>query len=304
MLQACPVCSHDGLASTLTYKHVWHTCQRCLNTTRERRDRYPAERLPRLPRLPSTLERMLYPGPAVIDEPERFYDYYAQAAERRVEQTKWQAQIDRVTGRLVARGAKLDGAILDVSGGPGFLTRHLAQTARRAVVTEYSPRAVVGMREALGVEAVTFDYQADRIGERVSGPFNTVVIDASLNFCRDVPRFARDLASVCAPDALVYASFTVPTLGCCLRWGYDDYTYEVLYQPQTVVQSFNIAGFRLASSEWDAPFDYRTGVGGKMRALRAPLELNYRRRAAEPLNRSLLQLGAVHYYYLSPPGSA
>jgi len=246
--------------------------------------------------------RTLYPVEEVIQSEDRFYDYYADTAHAGAAGTKWQDQIDTVTRRLNEVGIDLAGArVLDVSGGPGFLTQHISKLARRAVVTEFSDVAVEGMRKALGVEAVKFDYNADDLAEQVEGPFDVVLVDASVNFARDLLKFARSLRSICERPALAYVTFSTPTLGCCLRWQYDEYTYNILYQPQTVTTAFASAGFRLADAHWELPYHYRSGVGWKLRMLRVPMEAAFRLRAAGRdigVDHSLYQHSAVHIYRL------
>jgi len=174
--------------------------------------------------------------------------------------------------------------------------------ARRCVVTEFSDLAVDGIRDALGVEAAKFDYNTDNLAEQVEGPFDVVLVDASVNFACDLVGFVRSLRRVCEHQALVYVTFTTPTVGCCLRWQFDEYTYNVLYQPQTMVTAFGSAGFRLEGASWEQSYDYRSGVGWKLRVLRAPIEALYWCRSMGRnlgLDRSLRQHDAVHLYRLN-----
>ena len=83
--------------------------------------------------LPANLANALLPMEDVIADERHFYDYYGEAAALDPSATKWAGQIDTVTRRLREHGAEFGGRdVLDVSGGPGFLTAHFTARGTRA----------------------------------------------------------------------------------------------------------------------------------------------------------------------------
>jgi SAM-dependent methyltransferase len=246
---------------------------------------------------------MLYPVENVIADERRFYSYYQTMSATNPEGTKWASQIETVTARLRESGLTFDGKdVLDISGGPGFLSKHIAaQGARRTIVTEFSPAAVEGMRKNLGLDAAVFDYQSHDIRDAVDGPFDLVIIDYSINFCLDVNGFAQSLAKVLRPGAFVYVSWVHPTMGCVLRWQFDEYTYNALYGPDILDGAFVNSGLRVRASFADVPYDFRTGLTWKHRLVRDPISLWYRYKAprgAGSLDDSLMQRHSVRLYEL------
>jgi SAM-dependent methyltransferase len=285
----CSICGSTTGTTVRTYKHDWWTCDRCGTTRRTRRNGYPLAWVP----IP-----LLRPIPDVIEDERHFYDYYREASAGDVSATKWAGQIDTLTTRLSDHGIEwANHDVLDISGGPGFVTKHIAQTARRAVVTEFSPEAVEGMNSNLGVEAVKFDYQTDRIRDVVSGQFDLVLIDYSINFCLDLASFVRSLAEVIRPGGQAYVSFVHPTFGCFLRWQFDEYTYNALYRPETMDKAFSGAGFEARDEMSDPAYDYRATFSMRRRLISDPIALWYRARAPRSgYDRSLKQRSSVRLY--------
>lgn len=125
----CATCQGTIGVTVHTYKHAWWTCSRCGTTARTRRDRYPLAILrSQVGRVaPQTVVDMLYPAVDVIADERHFYDYYRDASGQAVAETRWAAQIDAITTRLRDHGIEWQGRdVLDISGGPGFVTKHLA----------------------------------------------------------------------------------------------------------------------------------------------------------------------------------
>lgn len=310
MPMPCPWCQSAAGVRVRTYKHDWWVCAVCGTTRRVRRTRYPASRV--IPRslaarvLPAAALGDLYPDDEVIADDSVFYDTYVTTSSMDVEATKWAGQRDSVLGRLAEAGVTFaDTEILDVSGGPGFITAHLAaHGAARAIVTEFSPRAVEAMRRTLSIDARTFDYNSDRLGDVVDGQFDLVLIDYSIGFCVDLRGFTASLAELVRPRGHVYVSSVVPTLGCFLRWEFDEYTYNVLVRAEVLDEAFVAAGFIEQTRYDDGAYDYRAHWSWKRRLLREPLMLWYRaraRRARQSVDRSLEQRHIVRLFRREPP---
>jgi ubiquinone/menaquinone biosynthesis C-methylase UbiE len=301
MTLSCPACQQLTTCTVDTYKHLWHWCD-CGNVTRERRSSYAfAESVP-LPVservLPDRLISMLYPDEFVRSGERHFYDYYAQAAQLELSETKWNIQYERIASRFRQWDIELSGRkFLDISGGPGFLTREVAKVAERAVVTEFSSDATAGMNKHLGVEAVTFDYNSDQLSRVLDGPFDVILIDYSINFCGDLAGFAKDLLAIISPGAKVYVSLVVPTLGCCLRWQFDEYTYNHLWSARHLRSSFEEVGFSLQEQTIDPAYGWRDGLSRKARWVRAPFDAYYRAKASpRPVAQDMFQRSVVHLY--------
>lgn len=81
------------------------------------------------------------------------------------------------------------------------------------------------------------------------------------------------LKKVLNKDAIVYVSFVPPTLGACLRWQFDDYTYHILYNPETMRRLFTEEGLVAFAKYDDGSFSYLNGFTFK---LLAPFIVAYR----------------------------
>ena len=303
--QPCPVCGSSHATSLLTYKHEWRFCG-CGNAHRHRRPRFPAERLPSLLQrvIPGRARELLLVRPAVQEGGDvEMYTYYREiAALGSARGTKWEGQLAALRAHLSRLGVELAGkAVLDLSGGPGFLVQELRDVAARAVVTEFHPAAVQAMRELLGVEATCFDFNRDRLSALFGAPFDVVLIRYAINFCLDLPRLAGELRAISRPGAVVYVSYVPPTLGCCLRWQWDDYTYLALYTPETMARAFSGAGFTEVDRGDEGEYHYTSGwrLSSKGDLLKRAMAAWYRSRAWAAPERSTVQRNLVQVFRAS-----
>ena len=303
----CIVCDSRSITSINSYKHIWLSCNDCGTISRKRKDKYIVPRF--LPRsiansiLPTAAVHMLYPMQEVIEEESAFYDYYDQASELNVEETKWYEQIEDIQKKLDLYKIDIrEKKILDISGGPGFVGVEFAKIAKKVVVTEYSETAVAGMKRNLGIEAVKFDYKKDKINQVLNEKFDIIFINHSINFCTDLPNFVRDLKDILHSESFVYISFVTPSLGCCLRWQHDEYTYDVLYHQETIGRAFAEEGYSAVVKNPYPSYGYMDNIRYVVKLFRLPYTVWYTLRALNPMasiNRELIQKSVLHIYRCS-----
>lgn len=244
----------------------------------------------------NSIFRDLYPVREVIKNEKAMYDYYAEVSKTPVENTKyafWPARFESIFKRYnIDISCK---SILDISGGPGYLTKYLSGKCKRVVVTEFSEDSVKGMSKNLAIDAVKYDYNTDRLDEIFKEQFDIVLIEYSINFCGDLQDFASRLYRIVSDKGFIYVTFVPPTLGCCLRWQHDQYTYNILYHPETIVRVFAQNGFVLRDRYSDPQYSYTKGyaqAGILFLLLRMPFIYLYKFKAlncTNSINRELIQ---------------
>jgi ubiquinone/menaquinone biosynthesis C-methylase UbiE len=241
-----------------TYKHVWRSCNDCGNVFRERKGTYLIKRLPvaiqrRIPRLGYFLA-----DPAITgSDGSAIYDYMS--TYEAPDATKYATEfVDFRRDVLDRFGIDVSAkTVLDVSGGPGFLAKQLGGVAKKVVMTEFNQPTVDFARERLGIPAFRFDFNADDISRLTDDVYDVVLIRYAINFCTDIPRFLASLKRLLHRDSVIFISYVMPSLGVCLRWQLDDYTYPVLYNPETMARLFAEAGFVATRRHEDGAYDYR-----------------------------------------------
>jgi 2-polyprenyl-3-methyl-5-hydroxy-6-metoxy-1,4-benzoquinol methylase len=276
-MKKCTICGSEKFCTTNTYKHRWITCSDCGNVFRERKEKYLFEGFPLLKsrlipvQISNALDRMV----EVTVDNSNYYNYYDNVAAKGSESgTKWAGEYEALLATLKGLDISLKGKrVLDVSGGPGFVVKHLDGFAERAVVTEYSEDAVKGMIHALKIEAVKYDFNSDKIRDVVEGQFDVVLVRYAINFCNDIAAFAHSLKDVIAPGGLVFVSFVLPSLGTCLRWHHDEYTYNVLYNPETLAKGFCSASYEVAALTSDGEYHYTRGRSAKVNLFAWPYKI-------------------------------
>jgi hypothetical protein len=271
MAYRCPYCQSADRYTVDTYKHIWSTCNTCGTVSRERKDKYkydtPVYRfLINNFILGRPFRPNLLPLNEVRQDEKHFYDYYKNAAEKGEVGTKWVKANDRILNNLAKFGISVRGKnILDISGGPGFLTKRLKAEAKRVVVTEFSQEAVNGMVDALGIEGIKYDYNSDRIQDCINEKFDIIFIVYSVGFCNDLAKFVTDLRPIMNENALVYITYSPPSLGLMIRWQFDEYTYNRCWPIDVMRKCFENIGMKEIHyvDEGDYAYDYNWFVTGK-----------------------------------------
>jgi 2-polyprenyl-3-methyl-5-hydroxy-6-metoxy-1,4-benzoquinol methylase len=259
--KSCVICKQKAFEIVDSYKHYWYCCKYCGNVQRFRKQKYLFEYF--LPSsiaaliLPKIICNELYPVREIIKNEHYYYDYYEQIAQIPLIKTKWffvpkKFQAVFKKNQISIRNKR----ILDISGGPGFLTKYVSHFTKHAIVTEFSEKAVAGMKKYLGIQAVKFDYNTDSIHLLFQQPFDIVIIEYSINFCKNLQAFVSSLKKIVKNGSYIYISFIPPTIGCCLRWQHDEYTYNILYQPETLLRIFIQNGFKLIRSYSDGEYGF------------------------------------------------
>lgn len=267
----CPNCKHNAYYIVDTYKHLWVTCKNCDTVVRERKEKYeyntPIFRfLIRNFIFGRPFRPNLLPLPDVRQDERHFYDYYNEVAKKGEKGTKWESANDEVIANLEKFGIDVkDKNILDISGGPGFLTKRLQPLGKRVVVTEFSADAVNGMTKALGIEGVKYDYNSDRLSSCLSDKFDVIIIVYSIGFCNDLQKFVRELKEIMHEKSVVYITYSPPSLGLMIRWQFDEYTYNRCWPIEVMTKCFNDIGMTEANrvDEGDYKYDHNWFTSGR-----------------------------------------
>ncbi|MBI68477.1 MAG: hypothetical protein CMJ38_00340 [Phycisphaerae bacterium] len=301
----CIICESVSLQKINSYKHFWISCNDCGNIKRERKDKYLVPRF--LPKFiakiffPEKALNKIYPMDEVIKNEKRFYDHYKEDSQLDVDSTKWAGESETIKNNLKKLDISVKNKnILDISGGPGFVALDLEHSANKVFVTEYSEIGVNGMKDNLGVNAIKFDYQNDKISQILNEEkFDIVLINFSINFCLDLKSFILDLKKILIKKSIVYISFVPPTLGCCLRWQHDEYVYNILYHPETMGRILSEAGFRPLKKIIYRRFGYLENMPLAKKLFLLPYFILYTILALRPglsIKKELIQKDVLHIY--------
>jgi ubiquinone/menaquinone biosynthesis C-methylase UbiE len=302
----CPICSGTAFSCVRTYKHDWHQCDTCETVIRERRPHYPLDLTPIRWLIKHSILNRIYGATLlrvheVVAEENVFYDLYGEVAAAGTKGTKWEPLAEMRMADFARQSIDIKGkSVLEISGGPGFLAQAMQKVARRVVVTEFSNSAAQGMAKYLGVEAVKFDYNSDRIDHCVTGPFDVVLIIYSIAFCNDVRGFLRSLKNVMHENTVIYVCHSPGTLGVMLRWQFDEYTHTRCWTEDALAACFAEIGYpeRARESEGSFRYDFQwyddagTRIGAFLKRLHRVIGRYYRARAFGSdgrFNRTLIQ---------------
>jgi 2-polyprenyl-3-methyl-5-hydroxy-6-metoxy-1,4-benzoquinol methylase len=196
-----------------------------------------------------------------IDEDEKsVYDYYADVIKKPITGTKWEVYPSKFDSLFKKYNIDLsDKKILEISGGPGYLAKHLEKKCKKIVVTELTERSCKGMSDALSMEVVKYDYNIDKIDFLFRESFDVIINNLSINYCNNLDDYAKRLYNVVSRGGIVYVSFIAPTLGALLRTQFSEYSYNILYHPEILKRIFIQNGFKLVDSYTDWSYDYLWG---------------------------------------------
>ena len=259
--EQCKFCGSRDQPTINSYKHHWFCCNDCGNIVRKRKDKYLLQSL-----FPDVLVAWLtqpheskwirqiakfLPHGEIIQEGSTIYDYFGKVLRNGVAGTKYENEWQFYEKIFVKHHIDIkDKKILDISGGPGFFTKNLSENAQRAVMTEYNQTSVELAKEILGIEAYRFDLNTDTLDAIFDEPFDVILMrGACINFCNDLDTYLESLKQIMHPDTIVYVTHCPAKLGPCLQWQLDDYTYNYLFNPETIVRAFTAAGFRVSGQK-------------------------------------------------------
>lgn len=298
----CQFCGGLGSSSINTYKHKWICCDNCGNIVRQQKPKYLFERMP------EAFFRILPRGQFFSQSLKRkkegadFYNYYLDENQKQKitqDGTKWEGEMTKLITQLAKFDINITNKnVLDISGGPGFFAQALSNICKKVVVTEYGEISVLRMKEYLGVNAIKYDFNTDNIDTLLQDVFDVVFIRYAINFCVDIRQMLSSLKKVLSRNSIIYVSFVPPTLGTCLRWQCDDYTYLILYNPETLAKLFAEEGFVAFVKYDEGSYYYLDGLAFK--AL-TPIMIPYRlMNASIHCNRELIQKNLVMIFRRNP----
>ena len=114
-------------------------------------------------------------------------------------------------------------------------------------MTEINDNAIKYARQNLGMHAEKFNFFTDKIQNIFMDKFDIVLMGAAVMFCKHLSEF---VIKIIKPNGLLIQHRCVhPTLGVLLRTQFDEYNYQVLYQPETLITEHSKAGFSLQAQE-------------------------------------------------------
>jgi len=313
----CSNCASASFSWVRTYKHDWHQCNDCRTLHRVRRPSYPLDIAPLRALIERTPLRKLFGATLlrvreVVEEEKKFYDMYENAVAAGVIGTKWEPLTGMRLEDFARHGISIAGkTVLEISGGPGFLSKAIQSVAQHVTVTEFSKISVDGMASALGIDAVQFDYNQDEIGQRVTGPFDVILIIYSIGFCNDLKAFVRSLKAVMHDKTIVYVCHSPGTLGLMLRWQFDEYTFTRCWELDTVAKCFAEIGYpeRAREDEGSYLYDFQwydkagTWAGTILKRLHRVIGGYYRSKALRSegsINRELIQKNVKQIFGADP----
>ena len=146
----------------------------------------------------------------------------------------------------------LNQSILDISGGSGvFVKRLLNHGAKEVMNTEFSKLAVQYSRSQLGIPAVHYDINKDKLVDLTNGKkFDVILLRGCIEFCDDLDQLSKDLSEVTHENSIVILTFIHPTLGVALRTSFDQYNVKYCRPSSSVASYFENNGYiSLVNSE-------------------------------------------------------
>jgi len=172
------------------------------------------------------------------------YDYFVSA-----EHIQWTLEEFQRFDSQIIQNYKINfhgKKVLDISGGQGhFLNSLKERYETHGTLTEYNNRAIEFAKNKLDLEAVQFDFQEDSLSQIFKEPFDIVLLRASMMFCQNPEKLAKELFSITHSNSIIIIQHSViPTLGVLLRTQFDEYNYKILYQPNFLIDIFSRLGFQ------------------------------------------------------------
>lgn len=244
----CLQCSSKNITQINTYKSIWYWCNDCNNATRKTKSKYFLDKLIFRPLiLRMGLGQRLLPVTRILISNEVEFNYYKETILNTQKGLKWLNQVNEVINDFDSANILYkDKSILNLSGGPGLISKEfLNRGAKGVITTEFSNESVNGIKEVLGIDIVKFDYNNDDLYDLFKDKkFDVVTIIYSIYFCPNLDKFISELAQLCNKECKIYIEYPLPTFAIILNSQFDDYTFNFLYQPDYISKKFVEYGFK------------------------------------------------------------
>lgn len=257
--QPCRYCGdpHSKVTRYANFKHYWHHCSSCGTMWRVNKESYPftglLQAIDKIPIL-RKIERRLLPSYLMRqDAEEDAYQSYGVLFHRVLDSTPGDEMFEVKRKRYLSeaddflslmRKHKIDvhdKKLLDISGGPGTFAHFINRDVGSIAVTEYGENSVRAMREYLpGINVFHADINDKWVHDQ---HYDLLLYRSCLYFCNDFERHLQDISRYLNPGGFIYICTTAPSLGNSLRWQYEDYTHNVLYSQESVVNTLKRNGY-------------------------------------------------------------
>lgn len=229
----CGHCGDRSFLSLVTYKRYWHVCRHCGTAYAEQRSRYPLALLP----------FDGYRHQRDLDE-QKMYDYF-------VEQSHIDWCVDEgqqfLRDYLMPSGLDVNGkSVLDISGGNGHAVMQLAKAGAKVDLTEINRKTIDYARKVHGLDVFEYNLNVHDLHDVTGKQYDIILARACIMFARDLRNFVDQVMRCLTPGGSVVIHWSVkPTIGVMTRVQLDEFSYYVLRQPETIVDTFKAEGFAL-----------------------------------------------------------
>lgn len=229
----CPSCNSDDLCSVATYKRKWWLCKNCGTGFSEENSRYNLSFLP---------IKDYQKAKALSDE--NIYDYFIDSVH--IDWAKREGK-EFITDYLEPTQLNVsEKRLLDISGGNGHFIKQIEALGAKVSLTEFNQKTVDYAQKVHGFDVFEYDLNKDDLSKKVKGEFDIIFARACIMFAKELPNFVDTLRRVLSKGGSVLINHSVePTLGVMLRTQLDGFSYFVLRQPKTIIDTFEANGFKL-----------------------------------------------------------
>jgi len=229
---SCQECGSSQLVKIDTYKRHYYFCDSCGSGAPVQKDHYPLQFLP------------VKDWTKTDTDEESMYDYFVDPSH-----IEYSLETARdITEKYIKKwNIPVEGkTILDVSAGNGHFINEFKKMGATVSMTEINDPSIDYARKTHGIEVYKYNYNTDALQDVIQQKYDIVMERASIMFCKDFAKHAKDLTSIVKPGGLVFINHSVvPTLGVVLRTQVDEFSYFSLRSPEQVIRHMNAAGFEL-----------------------------------------------------------
>jgi len=232
MTYQCVTCGQKDYLTVSTYKRRWLICRHCGTAVSDKKNSYPFSFLPY-----DDVKRQKELSA------ESMYDYFVEEHNFRLSEESADELLDKF---IYPNQIDLSGkTILDISGGNGHVAKKLQSLGAHPTLTEINQKTIDYANKAHSFDAFKYDLNVDNIYQVTGRKFDVIFARACIMFCDDIADFAIQVKEALNPNGLLIIENSVkPTLGTLVRVQLDEYSYHVLRQPETIIETFSKLGFK------------------------------------------------------------
>jgi hypothetical protein len=179
--------------------------------------------------------------------PQDSYFYYSSIIKKcKYQNTKWFNYDKNLINFLKKNNIDLKKKkLISISEEPGFFYNKIKEQCSDIVFTALNKSVANDMKQFIGVNTLTYDANKDDISKLINKKFDIILLRGLINHIEDLKKFIVQIKKIMHKNTIVICGFNTPSIHTSIVYGYDDFTFNTLYDDKFLENQFLKKNFKI-----------------------------------------------------------